>query len=95
MNNTIILRHGFGEIADKGDTIWGIDSDAQEVKRWIASDEAVARDELNRHKCQYHEESTFHGFKVLQADEWALEFCECDENGDFVQGSDYELAEEC
>lgn len=95
MTNTIILRHGFGEITDKGDTIWGIDSDAQEVKRWDISDTEAARHELSLHKCQYREETTSHGSKVLQADEWALEYCECDEDGDFVQGSDFDLAEEC
>lgn len=93
MNNTIILRHGFGEITAKGDTIWGIDSDSQEIKRWDISDEAAARQELSHHRCQYREEITFNGSKVLQADEWALEFCECDEDGDFTQGSDYDLAE--
>lgn len=93
MNNTIILRHGFGEISEKGDTIWGIDSDAQEIKRWGIANETAAKQELSRHKCQYREERTFYGSTVMQADEWALEYCECDEDGDFIQGSDYDLAE--
>lgn len=31
---------------------------------------------------------------IYRIDEYALEFCECDEDGEFIKGSDYEMAEE-
>lgn len=92
--NTIILRHGTGEVAAKGDSIWGIDNEAKEIKRWNINQEEEAIAELAKHQCRYWEETTFSGGKVLQADEWALEYCECDEDGDFIQGSNFTLAEE-
>lgn len=78
--NTIILRHGRSEITNKGESIFGVDSDA------LA--------ELAEHRCTYRELTTFIGSTVLQADEWALEYCAYDEDGDYVGGSDYELAAE-
>lgn len=92
--NTIILRHGRSEITNKGESIFGVDSDAQEVKRWPIEQKADALAELAEHRCTYRELTTFIGSTVLQADEWALEFCACDEDGDYVGGSDYELAAE-
>lgn len=94
MNNTIILRHGVGEIASKGDAIFGVDSDAQEVKRWPIEQKPAALAELAKHRCSYREMTTFTGSTVIQADEWALEFCEIDDDGDYISGSDFELAAE-
>lgn len=31
---------------------------------------------------------------VIDAEEWALEYRECDEDGNFIDGGDYDLAEE-
>lgn len=94
MNNTIILLHGISEITNKGDAIFGIDSGPQEVKRWPIAQKTDALAELARHRCTYRKMTTFIGSTVVQADEWALEFCEIDEDGDYIGGSDYELAAE-
>lgn len=40
-------------------------------------------------KCTYKK-----GIELTYIDEWALEYCECDEDGDFVEGSDYDIADE-
>lgn len=50
-------------------------------------DEAVA--ELASKKCTYKK-----GIELTYIDEWALEYCECDEDGEFVEGSDYDIADE-
>lgn len=34
------------------------------------------------------------GIELTYIDEWALEYCECDEDGEFVEGSDYDMADE-
>lgn len=94
MYNTIILVHGVCEITEKGDAIFGVDSDAKEVKRWAMEQKAEAEAELSKHRCTYRESNTFAGSTVIQADEWALEFCECDEDGEYITGADYVLAEE-
>lgn len=94
MYNTIILLHGRGEITDKGDAIYGIDSAPKEIMRWSISDKAAARKELAKHLCSYREVTTFGGGTVVQADEWALEWCECDESGEYIDGADFELAAE-
>lgn len=94
MNNTIILIHGTGEIKEKGDAVLGIDNNAAEVKRWTMEQIGEAKAELAKHRCTYHESKTFIGSTVIQADEWALQYCECDEDGEYVTGADYDLAEE-
>lgn len=93
-NNTIILMHGFGEVDEHGDAIMGIDNNAKEVMRWAIEDEAAAKAELAKHLCKYNEVKTFYGKTVIQADEWALLYCECDEDGDYIGGGDYWMAEE-
>lgn len=92
-NNTIILRHGFGEIADKGDTIFGVDSNAQEIMRWPIEQRAAALEELARHKCIYREFPGLGGRSIIQAEEWALEYCECDGDGERIDGSDFDLSD--
>lgn len=96
MNNTIILQKGFAILTEneykkfnKGGTIWGVDTDPEEIKRWNIEDEAEAKAELAKYKCTYSSDYNNH-----YIEEYALEYCECDEDGDFIQGSDFELAEE-
>lgn len=95
MNNTIILKKGYERLTEnefkefqKGDTIWGNDSTPEELNRWSIEQEQDARAELAKHSCTY-----VHG-NVWDIEEYALEYCECNENGEFVQGSDYVLANE-
>lgn len=91
--NTIVLHNGRGEVTAKGDTIWGADSEPREVKRWHISEEAAAKAELAKHKCEYWATSGVVG-RIVMGDEWALEYCECDEDGEWDQGSDFWLADE-
>lgn len=96
MYNTIILVYGSGEIEEKGDCILGIDNDAREIMRWPIEREAEARAELAKYTCHYRTETTFIGKTVMIGQEWALNFCECDEEGDLagVDGGEYVFAEE-
>lgn len=96
MFNTIILKAGQATLTKseyknftKGGTIFGIDSEPEEVMRWNIKDERDAKEELARHSCEYIEYAECWGIQ-----EWALEYCECDEDGDFSEGSDFELAKE-
>lgn len=97
MNNTIILKHceirltreefnGF----KKGDTICGEDEyPVEELKRWSIEDQREAIEELSKYRCKYTEDGSLYNIE-----EYALEYCECDEYGEFIQGSDYDLAPE-
>ena len=92
MFNTIILHMG-NEILTKkeyknfrkGDTIWGADSNAEELKRWPIEKEEEAKAELAKFRCEYED-----GYIT----EYALEWCEYDEDGEFIDGSNFELAEQ-
>ena len=95
MNNTIILKKGYARLTDseyenftKGDTISGNDSNPEELKRWSIDHEEEAKEELKKYNCTYKND---YGWNI---EEYALEYCECDEEGEFVVGSDYEMATE-
>ena len=94
MYNTIILLKGKAFLTnreydkfEKGDTIYGTDSNPEEIKRWSIDKKEKAMKELNKHKCLYDT-----GSNVNLIEEYALEYCECDEDSEFIQGSDYDLS---
>lgn len=94
MYNTIILLKGEARLNDweyqkftKGDTIFCFDP--EELERWRADDIDKAKAELAKYHCSYTKDVELHNVT-----EYALEYCECDENRDFVSGSDYDFAEE-
>ena len=96
MYNTIILKKGEAiltprEYRDfcKGDTIWGDYRMPKELFRWPIEQEEEAKSELAKYKCEYRR-----GIEDYFISEYGLEYCECDEDGDFVSGSDFDLAEE-
>ena len=96
MNNTIILKKGEGRYTrnewknfEKGDTIWGCDENPEELKRWSIDQKEEAQTELAKYKCRY-----FKGAELYYAEEYALDYCECDEEGEVMFGSDFDLAEE-
>ena len=101
MFNTIILHHGETECSERnwlmrvqpGDSIWGVDSDAKEIKRWPIDKKDEALAELAKYRCKY---TPVRGFscRLIELDEYALEYCECDDDGEFITGSDFVLAEE-
>lgn len=96
MNNTIILWKNEQRLTSeewkkfsKGDTIWGNGETPEEVKRWDITDEEEAKKELRNLRCSYEKDN-----ELYNVTEYALEYCEYDEDGNFVCGSDYDLAEE-
>lgn len=99
MHNTIILWRGSAEFrarewlktAKPGDAIFGIDTSPAEVNRWPIDQEAAAWAALAECRSEYTIRQGVGGPHIF-AEEWALEWCECDEDGDFVEGSDYEVA---
>lgn len=100
MNNTIILKHceirlTREEYKDfkKGETILGstdvCDYPVENLKSWSIEDRENALNELNKYRCKYTEDGS-----LYNVEEYGLEYCECDEDGEFIQGSDYDLAPE-
>lgn len=97
MNNTIILKHCEIRLTreefkkfKKGDSICGEDNyPVEELKIWDMSNREEAKTELAKHHCTYKEDGSLYNIQ-----EYALEYCECDEDGEFVQGSDFEFAKE-
>lgn len=97
MYNTIILLKGEAVLTkeeykkfEKGDTIWG-EYDPKELSRWNAEDEEEAKKALKQHKCEYRFGEPQNAYYI---EEYALEYCDTDEDGDFIDGSDYDLAKE-
>lgn len=97
MFNTIILKRGYGIYTEseykrfnKGDEIWGNDNNPEVLKKWNIDQRKDAIQELEKYRCTY-KGGYGSGWEV---EEYALEFCECDEDGEFVSGSDFDLAKE-
>lgn len=98
MYNTIILKKGTAFLTNKtemkhfskGDTIWGNDSYPEEIKRWNVEQKNEAEAELAKYRCYYDNDG-----ETTTIKEYALEYCDCDEeSGEFLEGSDFDLAEE-
>lgn len=96
MDNTIRLLHGEWRLTKyeskkfkKGDTIWGDGASPDELKKWPISEKKKALEELEKRACSYIQDG-----QLLSVDEYALEYYEEDEDGEFVTGSDYDLAKE-
>ena len=94
--NTIILKKGEKELTpagykrfQKGDTIFGENSDPEEILRWPIEQKSKALDELKKYHCEYRK-----GREDFFVTEHALEWCVCDEDGEFLDGSDFDLADE-
>ena len=95
MYNTIILKKGTANLTaqqytgfSEGDTIFGDNSEPEELKRWPISEEAAAKEELKKFSC-----TCVKSGDLYSIEEVALEYCETDESGEFVCGSDFDLAE--
>lgn len=94
--NTIILLKGELMLPkreykcfEKGSTIWGVDRQPEEIKRWNIEQEQEAKAELAKLRCEYIKRP-----EMYDITEYALEYCECDEDGELVSGSNFDLAEE-
>lgn len=71
-----------------GDAILGNDTDPEELKRWSIEQEEEAKKELAALRCRYAR----YNEHLTDVDEYALEYFKADESGEFVEGSDFELA---
>lgn len=95
MFNTIILKCGNARLTnddmerfEKYDTIYGIDSNPIELQRWSIDQEEEAKAALSELRCTYARYNDY----LTNIEEYALEYCECDEDGEFLEGSDYDFA---
>lgn len=95
MLNMIRLFHGECRATNeelkkfqKGGTIWGNDTDPEELKRWSMEQKEEAKKELSALRCKYAR----YNEHLTDVEEYALEYFEADESGEFVEGSDFELA---
>lgn len=95
MWNTIILLKGtlktslsYFKDFEYGDTIYGLNSEPEELARFSIGEKDKALKELSKHKCTYAK-----GAEIVYIEEYALQYCNCDEDGDLICGSDYDLAE--
>ena len=94
MYNTVRLLHNEVRMsADKyesfehGDTIFGIDQDPEVLAKWDIDDIEDAKMELEKFYCSSNSNGV-----IVDVEEYALEYCDTDENGEFVEGSDYDFA---
>lgn len=95
MFNTIILRKGSEILTNKeykgftnGDTIWGDNASPEELNRWPVEYKEEAKEILAKLKCTYEHDEAQSRWYIT---EYALEYCETDEDGEFVEGSDYDF----
>lgn len=95
MNNTIRLLKGSERLNNrnyenfsKGDSIFGDFAEPEEIKRWSMDQEEEAKETLKKYRCEYEKAR-----ELWYITEYALEYFEADEDGEFVSGSDYDLAD--
>lgn len=91
--NTIKLLKGYMMFQNRknvhtGCTIFEVGCNPGEIKRWTIDQIEEAKEELKKYNCEYAERR-----EIIEVTEYALEYCQCDEDGDFVMGSDYDFAD--
>ena len=91
MYNTIIfwgkdqlLTSGEYKKFEKHSELYG-----EKIKTWQMEEKDEALKELAKHKCKYYR--ALEGWHI---EEYWLEYCEYDEDGEFVEGSDIDFAED-
>lgn len=96
--NTIILKKGEAFLNrreflafQRHDTIYGDNANPVELRRWSIEEEAEAKAVLECYCCEYCRGND----DFYPITEYALEYCETDEDGEFLSGSDYDFAIEC
>lgn len=94
--NTIILLHNRASLTrqewkkfEEGDLIFGADTNPTELKRWNIEQEDEANAELAKYECSYITNSNP---SLVFVEEYALEYCLTDEDGEFIEGSDLVFA---
>ena len=101
-NNTVRLIRGEGRFTKdewkkfkKGELVVGFEGceyAPEELGRWSIDQADEARAALAKVRCYYSAPES--GGWLGYAEEYALEWFAADEDGEFVSGSDYDLAEE-
>lgn len=102
MLDMIRLLHGSNKYSYKEfekfkplDTICGDASAPDEIKIWSEKDFDYDFDAMKETAIEELEEkfcSATYFEKLIEVDEWSLEFYTANENGEFIEGSDYEPA---
>lgn len=94
--NTIILLVNKASLTraewrkfNEGDLILGVDRDPDELMRWDIKQEQEAKAELAKHNCSYVPDSNP---SLVFIEEYALEYCITDEDGEFIEGADFVFA---
>lgn len=96
--NTIILLHDEALIdrlhrksvmMEVGNLIGELDRQPEELKRWSIADKEAAYAELDKYKCTIRDAAG----GCIFIEEYALEFIEADEDGEFIDGGDLDFAE--
>ncbi len=94
--NTIILLGNKASLTrsewkkfEEGDLILGIDVSPTELKRWSIEQEDEAKAELAKYECSYVTDSNP---SLVFVEEYALEYCLNDDDGEFIEGSDLVFA---
>lgn len=96
--NTIRLLHGETKLSrsemkhfKRGSLIIGseyYDENPEELARWSIEQKEEAQKRLSEVKCSYDMRGT-----LAHIEEYALEYFECNKEGEFSSGSDFDLAE--
>lgn len=96
MLNRITLIHNYSRFTKselkkfkRGDSLWGDCESPEELMHWDIADKAKAKAELAKYKNSYR-----YGYQLTDIDEYGLEYAEYDEDGEFVEGCDYDIAED-
>lgn len=94
MSNTIILKHGAGNVPcekfnrfSMGDTIFGTNANPVEICRWGIDEELYALKTFVALSSKYRLFDT-HWY----IEEYALEYCECDKDGNIIETCGYDVS---
>ena len=94
--NTIILLQNQASLTrpeyenfNEGDLILGVDIDPTELKMWPIEQEQEARAELAKYNCSYITDSNPN---LVFVEEYALMYCNCYDDGEFIEGANFVFA---
>lgn len=94
--NTIILLGNKASLTkaewrkfNEGDLILGVDVDPTEIKCWNIKQEQEAKAELAKYNCSYITDSNP---SLVFVEEYALMYCDTDDDGEFIEGADFVFA---
>ena len=94
--NTIILLGNVASLTkaewskfNEGDLILGNDTDPDELMRGDIKQEQEAKAELAKYTCCYVQDSNP---SLVFVEEYALMYCDTDDDGEFIEGADFVFA---